>query len=147
MSKIGQRFIEDRALRDAARKVFMADLAHAKSSLSGAGLASRVAGRVGDGAKDVLEVAKVHADDNRGVLAGLTGALLLWIAREPILEILGLAPDLGDDGAGHATDIDLGEEALDETAEPPLPLQDTPDDNPGSTMDAQSDLSPGDDND
>ncbi|MBV7259922.1 hypothetical protein [Erythrobacter crassostreae] len=90
MSKLDQQFYEDRALRDAAREVLMADIAHAKVSLSGKGIAGRVAGRVGDGAKDVFEVAKVHSDDNRGIIAALIGALVLWFTRAPILEILGL---------------------------------------------------------
>ena len=92
MTKLPQQFLEDRALRDAARDVFMADIQHARTSISGKGIAARVGSRVGDGAKDVFEVAKVHADDNRGILAALLGALVLFFAREPILEILGITP-------------------------------------------------------
>lgn len=92
MTKLPQQFIEDRALRDAARDVFMADIEHARTSTSGQGIATRIGSRVGDGAKDVFEVAKVHADDNRGILAALIGAIVLFFAREPILEIFGITP-------------------------------------------------------
>ena len=96
MPKLPAQFVEDRALRDAARDVFMADIAHARTSISGKGIAERVGSRVGDGAKDVFEVARVHADDNRGILAALIGAILLFFARDPILEVLGITPS--DDG-------------------------------------------------
>ena len=91
MSPIEQQFREDRALRDAAKAVLLADIEHARASLSVKGVADRVGGRIGDGAKDVFEAAKAQADDNRGILAALIGAVLLWLAREPIMELLGLA--------------------------------------------------------
>jgi hypothetical protein len=90
MTRLPDRFIEDRALRDAARTVFMADLAHARTGLSPKGVATRVGGRIGEGAKDVLEVARVQAEDNRGVIAILIGALVLWFARQPLFELLGI---------------------------------------------------------
>lgn len=86
MVRLPANFIEDRALRDAARSVFLADIAHARTSLSAKTVATRVGEGIGDGARDVFEVAKVQAEDNRGILAILIGALLLWFAREPILE-------------------------------------------------------------
>lgn len=102
MTRLPQQFIEDRALRDAARDVFKADIEHARMSISGKGIASRVGSRVGDGAKDVFEVAKVHADDNRGILAALIGAIVLFFARAPILELFGIT-SAGDD---DLTEID-----------------------------------------
>ena len=105
MSKLPQQFLEDRALRNAARDVFMADVEHARTSISGKGIAARVGSRVGDGAKDVFEVAKVHADDKRGILAALIGALVLFFAREPILEIFGITqPDDNEDSSEIETD-------------------------------------------
>lgn len=100
MSKLDQQLREDRALRDAAKAVLMADIEHARASFSAKGVADRVGTRIGDGAKDAFEVAKVNADDNRGIIAILIGAVLLWLSREPILEILGLKeaePDLESD--------------------------------------------------
>ena len=103
MSKLEQQMREDRILRDAAKAVLMADIAHARNTLSPSGVAERVGERIGDGAKDVFEVAKIHADDNRGILAALIGALLLWIGRGPILEILGLR-DEDEDSVSASSD-------------------------------------------
>lgn len=120
MSELDRQFFEDRALRDAAREVFMADLAHAKTSLSGKSIAGRVTSRVGDGAKDVFEAAKVHGVDNRGVIAALLGAMILWFARGPIAEILGLQEtDEADEDA-------LGAAQEDTSTEHSEPLQDKP---------------------
>ena len=116
MSKLPARFVEDKALRDAARAVLNADLAHAKASLSGKGLANRLTTRVAEGAKDVAEVAKVHADDNRGVLAVLIGALILWLARTPILEVFGIeqsdsdAEETLEPNSGQADNVDAATE-------------------------------------
>ncbi|MDY7097384.1 MAG: hypothetical protein SXU28_04535 [Pseudomonadota bacterium] len=115
MSRIPDQFHEDRALRDAARAVLMADIEHARVTLSGKGVATRVAGRIGDGAKDVLEVAKTQADDNRGIVAALIGALVLWLARVPILQILGLAPFEDEDEEQETGD----EVPVDEQAKTP----------------------------
>ncbi|TRD09916.1 hypothetical protein FGU71_12995 [Erythrobacter insulae] len=93
MSKLDRQFYEDRALRDAAREVIEADISHAKLSLSGKSIAGRVTERIGDGAKDVFEVAKTHGEDHRGIIAALIGAIILWFARGPILEALGLSDE------------------------------------------------------
>ena len=113
MSNLHQRFLEDRQMRDTARTILLADIAHARTSLSAKGVADRVGGRIGDGAKDVFEVAKTHSNDNRGIIAALIGALLLWLAREPILEILGLSQDAEDLGG------DLSDDHADEPADAP----------------------------
>lgn len=89
MSRLPDEFYQDRALRDAARDVLLADIEHARRSLSKDGLTTRFTGRIGDGAKDAIEVAKVHAEDNRGLIAGLIALLALWFARQPLLEIFG----------------------------------------------------------
>ncbi|MCK0128456.1 hypothetical protein [Erythrobacter sp. F6033] len=129
MSKLDRQFYEDRALRDAAREVFIADLAHAKVSLSGKGIAARVAGNIGDGAKDVIEVAKVHGEDNRGVIAALIGALILWFARAPILEILGIE-EANDDaeatGTGEDTDAEPDFDPDSETLHQSAPTYEPP---------------------
>lgn len=102
MSRLEERLREDRALRDAARRNVLADIEHVKENLSGARIASRLVGRVGDGAVDVFERAKEQAEDKRGVLAALIGALLVWIAREPLFEMLGLAGEAENDGGADA---------------------------------------------
>ncbi|MEM1195877.1 MAG: hypothetical protein AAGH57_07210 [Pseudomonadota bacterium] len=96
MSRLPEEFQQDKALRDAALAVLVADIEHARVSLSGKAVAARVVGTIGDGARDALEVAKGHADDNRGFIAALIAALALWLARVPLLEILGLREPDGE---------------------------------------------------
>jgi hypothetical protein len=96
MTPLPDRFIEDRALRDAARAVLADDLARVRENLSEQGLASRVSssvsstitGRLRAGARDVLAQAQAQAGDHKGVLALLIGALILFFARGPILDWL-----------------------------------------------------------
>ena len=99
MSRLEDQLNEYRELRDASRKVLMADIEHARATFSKEDLASRYLGRVGDGAKDVFEVAKVNAVDHRGIIAILLGAIALWLGREPILNALALdeEPDAAPD--------------------------------------------------
>lgn len=94
MSHLPDQFIVDRALRDAARAVLTDDIDRLRANLSEEGIASRVSsgvtstisGRIRTGARDVLAQAKAQAGDHKGVLAVLLGAILLWIARGPILD-------------------------------------------------------------
>lgn len=96
MTALPPRFIEDRALRDAARAVLEEDVARLRESLEEEGVTSRVTssvgtnitGRIRAGANDVLEQAKQAASDHRGVLAVLIGAILLWLMRGPLLALI-----------------------------------------------------------
>ena len=106
MSRLPDSFIQDRELRDAARAVFLDDVEHARTNLTGKAVAERVVGRIGTGAKDVFEVAKGHADDKRGLIACLIAAITLWFARKPLLEIFGIVQDIADDRAGQ--DVEIG---------------------------------------
>jgi hypothetical protein len=110
MTALPPRFIEDRALRDAARAVLEEDIARLRASLGEQGVASRVSSsvsttvtsRIRDGAVDVLDQARQRASDNPGVLAVLIGAILLWVMRGPILDLVeGLmeSEETGDDAA------------------------------------------------
>jgi hypothetical protein len=108
MTALPQRYYEDKALRDQAKAVFDADLAHFKESIADEGIGGRlksqitgkVKRRVSAGAHDILEQAKEQASDHRSVLAILLGAVILWFAREPVLGWLGL----GDDAENDADD-------------------------------------------
>ena len=84
MSRLEDRYEKDRELRDAARAVLIADVEHARTNLTPNAIAGRVTSRIGDGAKDVMEVAKEKSGDNIGVIAALIGAVILWLGREPI---------------------------------------------------------------
>jgi hypothetical protein len=108
MNPLPDRFIEDRALRDAARAVLTEDLTRLRENLSQQGIASRVSssvsttitGRLKAGARDVLAQARAQAGDHKGVLSLLIGAIILFFARGPILDWL--------DDSEEADDIDDG---------------------------------------
>lgn len=85
MSKIEERLADYRSLRDASKKALLDDIDHARATYSAKGLTNRYLGGVIEGGKDVYEVAKVHAVDNRGIIAIVLGALALWFGREPLL--------------------------------------------------------------
>ena len=78
---------EDRALRNAARALFEADLANIKASLTGRSISSRIVDRIGEGAAEVLDEAIEVADNHKGVIATLIAAIVLWFARQPIIEL------------------------------------------------------------
>lgn len=116
MTPLPDRFIEDRALRDAARAVLTDDLARLRENLSEQGLASRVSssvsstitGRMKAGARDVLAQARAQAGDHKGVLALLIGAIILFFARGPILDWLDDSEEAEDiDDAAPAPDPEL----------------------------------------
>lgn len=94
MTQLPRRFIEDRALRDAARAVLVEDIERLRANLGEQGIASRVSSgvtttitaRIRTGARDVLAQAKAQASDHQAVLAVLIGAIILWFARGPILD-------------------------------------------------------------
>ena len=126
MSPPPTRFIEDRALRDAARAVLEEDIARLRASLGEQGVASRVTSSVGStvtsriraGASDVLEGAKQRASDNPGVLALLVGAILLWLMRGPLLALIEAQTDGGSDA--QTDDNQTGEPGPGDDAEAPL---------------------------
>ena len=114
MTQLPQRFIEDRALRDAARAVLAEDIERLRASLDEQGIASRVSSgvtttisaRIRTGASDVFAQARAQAGDHKGVLAVLVGAIILWFARGPILdwidELAGENPDDDNQSADTA---------------------------------------------
>ncbi|WP_427968334.1 hypothetical protein [Altererythrobacter sp.] len=87
MSDLRQQMREDRAIRNSARALLEADVAQLRQDFTSKSLGERVLGNIGEGAKDVLERAGDTADNNRGVLAALLGAVVLWFARNPILSL------------------------------------------------------------
>lgn len=89
--------IADRRVRDAARAVVDADIGHLRADLSRKGLSERAWGRVTDGAQEVYDEAVEVAADHKGALAAIVAALVMWFARNPILDaIFGEEPDTED---------------------------------------------------
>jgi hypothetical protein len=94
VTRLPERFIEDRALRDTARAVLTEDIDRLRASLAEQGIASRVStgvsstisSRIRSGARDVLAEARAQAGERKGLLAGIVAAIVLFLARGPILE-------------------------------------------------------------
>jgi hypothetical protein len=106
MNATDRQLAEDRALRDAALRLFKADLDLVRSDLAMRGAGQRVADRVGDAALDTMDDALDYAQDHKGQLAAGVTALLLFLFRGPILDML--AGLLGDDDE----DEERGDESL-----------------------------------
>lgn len=96
------RMIADRRLRDSARALLAADIEFMKGDLARKGLSERAGDRIRQGALDVYDEAFEVAADNKGALAALIAAVLLWFARHPILETLGLRDAEGEEQAEAA---------------------------------------------
>lgn len=105
MTDTQQQLKEDRALRDAARALVKADVANLRADLTRRGIGARVIDRMGEGARDVFEEAVEIADDNRGTFAALVGALMLFLARNPILSFL-----FGEEDDDADEDVEYAEE-------------------------------------
>jgi hypothetical protein len=115
MTRLPASFIEDRAMRDAARAVLTEDIERLRAALNEEGIASRVSSgvtttissRIRTGARDVLAQAKAQAADSKGVLAVLIGAIILFLARGPILDWideLGMDEEEGDESEATLPD-------------------------------------------
>jgi hypothetical protein len=85
---IQKAMVEDRMLRDAARALVDADIANLKANYAARGIGDRVKDRLEDGAAVVLEEAVAVAEDNKGVIATLLAAIVLWFARHPIFDFI-----------------------------------------------------------
>lgn len=123
MTQLPQRFLEDRALRDAARAVLVEDIDRLRASLDQQGIASRVSSgvtttvsaRIRTGARDVIDRARAQAGDHKGMLALLLGAIILWLARGPFLDWI---DELAEDVAEDETDNPAAAPAGDVQGEP-----------------------------
>lgn len=90
---------EDRMLRDAARAMVEADVAYLRASLAGRSIPNRIADRIGEGATDAMEEAAELAGEHRGILAAAVAALILWLARHPLMNLV-----LGEDDEAERKD-------------------------------------------
>ena len=89
------QMLADKHLRDSARALVDADIEHLKADLTYKGVGERIIDRAKEGAIDLYEDAVDIADDNKGALAALLAAVVVWFARHPILAAFGF------EGAGH----------------------------------------------
>lgn len=109
MSDSETRMREDRALRDAAFALLKADIAQVQATFSGKSLAQRAAGRISEGAQDLLDEAVESADNHRGALAALIAAVVLWFARNPIMALF--SDDQAEPGDNEASNNASQQEA------------------------------------
>lgn len=88
MSTRRDQLRHDRHLRDAARALVMAGIDNLRADLSVRSLGERAVDRIAEGASEVYDEAIEVASDNKGALAAIIAALVLWFARNPIREAL-----------------------------------------------------------
>jgi hypothetical protein len=96
VTRLPDRFIEDRAVRDAARSVLAEDIDLLRASLAEQGIASRVSSgvtstisdRLRAGAHDVFSEVKAQAGERKGLLALLVAAVILWFSRSALYDAI-----------------------------------------------------------
>lgn len=111
MSDRKARMMEDKYLRDSARALVEADIQHLRTDIARRGIGARIFDRAKEGAVDLYEDAVDIAEDNKGALAALVAAVLVWFARNPILSLFGLGAE------EEAEEADDGWASRDEAAE------------------------------
>ena len=83
MTSLKEKLIEDRAMRDASKRLVSADWTMFRDDLKAEGIASRVGHRLVYGARALAEEAEEYAADNKGTVglgvAGLLATIGLWI--------------------------------------------------------------------
>lgn len=73
-----------------------------KASLEYKSIGQRAVERVKDTAVDAYDDARDLAEHNKGAVAAIVAAIVLWLARNPILDLLGFdreEEENNDDGA------------------------------------------------
>lgn len=81
------RLREDRTLRNTAKALLSADVAHFRASLSNRSISTRIFDRIGEGASEVFDEAVEVAENHKGVLATLLAAVVLWFARHSVMSL------------------------------------------------------------
>ncbi len=121
MPDLESQLQEDRMLRDAARALVLADIAHVKREV-GAGEEDGpdLSSRARDLADDARDYVSGHRFQVGTVVAALVAAVVLWLLREPIAAIVRNV--LESDGEVDADTEQVGDE--DRSAdEPEIPAE------------------------
>lgn len=105
MTELKARLHEDRQLRDAALRLFKADLEFIRADLRERSVGARVADRIGDSALDMVDEAVDYTIDNKGTVAAIVAAVALWFARIPLLN--GLTGMFSDEEVGGETEREM----------------------------------------
>lgn len=93
MSALRECLEEDRLARDAAKAIALADFQRVKADLSARGVGGRIADAVSEEASELSEEVIQLAEENKAVVGGVIAALILWLARGPIGQLLGWDED------------------------------------------------------
>jgi hypothetical protein len=88
MSDPFKRLAEDRAVRNEAWEVFEEDWSQIRADLDARGVGGRIADKAGEEAREVFDTAIAVADENRSVVGGTVAALLLWLLRNPLIDLV-----------------------------------------------------------
>ena len=91
------RMVEDKHLRDSARALVEADVEHIKADFANKGMAKRALFRLRENAGELYDEALDVADSNKGAVAAVFAALIVWFARNPLLDMVGLGVEQDDE--------------------------------------------------
>ena len=91
------RMLEDKHLRDSARALVEADVEHIKADFANKGMAKRALFRLRENAGELYDEALDVADSNKGAVAAVFAALVVWFARNPLLDMVGLGVEQDDE--------------------------------------------------
>ena len=90
MSEQRQRLIEDRMMRDTAKRLVSNDWRHMKGDVREKGIGARMVGRMQEGASGLQDDAKRFASENPGGVGGMVAfgaaAIAAWLFRDEIAE-------------------------------------------------------------
>jgi hypothetical protein len=112
MTDPAQRLAEDRAARDAARLNFQTNLARITSDLQAHGIGERISERALREVKDLGSKTVAIAAESKGIIAGTVAAIMLWLLRKPLFDLIEQAlnePDAADAGAVQVSDSEMPE--------------------------------------
>ena len=91
------RMLEDKHLRDSARALVEADVEHIKADFANKGMAKRALFRLRENAGELYDEALDVADSNKGAVAAVFAALVVWFARNHLLDMVGLGIEQDDE--------------------------------------------------
>ena len=91
------RMLEDKHLRDSASALVEADVEHIKADFANKGMAKRALFRLRENAGELYDEALDVADSNKGAVAAVFAALVVWFARNPLLDMVGLGIEQDDE--------------------------------------------------
>ena len=89
MSDAARRLSADRAQRTAARRLVDVQLAQVKADLVARGIGGRIKDSVVQQADEVVAAGIAVARENKPIVLGTIGLLLVWLFRNPLGRLLG----------------------------------------------------------